>query len=289
MQKASPLSAGPTPLFRHAALSRRFGNHVFVKDESANEFSQTHKDRRSAKILEEAVRNGIRTLVQITYGNAGISLGRMNQAVGTNLDIINVVPYTVDDGTMRLLEESKTAVAPMDLSRQRTAMEIIAFCRSRFRRLSREKNVWNVSNGWACAYHSIADEILNQMPSGHPPHYMVAPVGSGELMMGLYEGIERRGLRTILTGVAATRQSIADKLSPPCTPYEGMLRTITRYEHRIIRVGTQDIRRSMREAPNDLVMEASASVVLAGLDCLHGQGKNVVLINTGCGPASRRI
>lgn len=85
--------SGNTPLVKTDELPQEFGFAILIKDESKNPFG-TFKDRRSEIIIKKAEDEQVDTLVLITSGNAGYSLGRFSQ--GTKIRIVNIVDKKLD-------------------------------------------------------------------------------------------------------------------------------------------------------------------------------------------------
>ena len=80
-------AVGETPLFQVPQLSGRYGADVWVKDESKNKYSGTHKDRRNYSVLlrDSMIHEPI-YYIQISKGNSALSLTGMcsdfSQATG---------------------------------------------------------------------------------------------------------------------------------------------------------------------------------------------------------------
>src|SRR3989344_695584 len=106
------LKVGGTPLRDIPQLSGRYGCHVLVKDESANEASGTFKDRRNASILlEDRGIQGPVWYAQISSGNSAISMARLcgvynkeeGTALGRERHVLNIVDKRLPESTKRAL------------------------------------------------------------------------------------------------------------------------------------------------------------------------------------------
>lgn len=265
---------GSTPL-------RRFpfdDTEIWIKDESANEVTHTHKDRRSLMIVRRALDQNMDALVLITAGNAGASIARIAQ--GTRLRVVAIVDDHIAMEEIRVLTASGAEVRCIDLEERFLSSQDIMTCAA----LPSSSRACDVTNGMEQAYEPLLDEIVQQKPDVQT---IVAPVGSGELLAGIRERIDRLGLsvRTLGVGVEAQR-SLADKLSAVWAPVRSKL-TGRLGKQDFLLLSENDIRMMQGQTPKGLDAELSALVTLHAVQHL-GDLDRTVFINTGRGPASHQ-
>lgn len=238
---------------------------VALKDESANPFSHTHKDRRSAMAIEQA--NGFETLAMITAGNGGYSLAVA--AMETKLLIATILDPSVSDSIKNKLRMAGAEVIERDLSVHMTSEDIVRTVGGHAK---------DVTNGMQDAYAPIFDEILAAKPDTET---IVVPVGSGELFLGIHRRMceLRKDIKMVGVGVESKR-TLAKKLYASWTPAREKIR----------KIGSQMIQLSEAEVidcvgqGSELGIEAepSALVVFGALRRIANKS-NVVLVNTGNG------
>lgn len=245
----------------------------YLYDESKNEYG-TIKDRRNRHILNEATRLHIDKLVLITSGNGGYSLARM--ATGTGIKVVCVVSRQLDQSIKDLLATYAYQVIELNLDQKiLRPEELITICRE-----SDEEVIWDVTNGYEEAYVDLVREISQEIV----PDYIVCPVGSGGIFVGLVEGVERYSPKTKVIGIG-TREaymSYADKLSTPWSPYTRAIENICARGHQVYRISEEQIRKVYQQFKNYGAFEPSSSVVFASLDLVKFKSTDtVVFVNTG--------
>lgn len=249
---------------------------VRVKDESVN-VCGTHKDRRSADIVRDAIRDRIDRLVIITAGNGGFSLAQ--HAQNTRLRVSTLIDQSKSERIVDTLQNAGADVVRVNLNKKLlTSQKII-----RLGRESSEERVRDVSNSYSSAYMSIIDELAAQTPE---PPTIVAPIGSGELFMGLHKGIEKHHWKTTLIGVGTQElKSLADKLPTIKTANINNIIQMTRKRHDrfFIRLPEDDIQWANEHAPQSLQAEPSAKVVFGAFLHMKELLQDAVFINTGKG------
>lgn len=243
---------------------------IVVQDESHNPYG-THKDRRSLHIVAEAKKEGVTKLCLITSGNAGYSLAR--HAVPEGIEVVCVIDQQLAGSIKERLKGVCSTVIEADLTKEiLKPEEVIALARSH-----EEEAIWDVTNGYASAHAAILDDIKE------PFDHLVCPVGSGELYVGLAQGMKDRGIAAKLVGIGVkTHPSFADKLSTPWTPYQGKLKEIEAAGNPIIRIGEDEVRALYDEYKDKYAFEPSSAVVWAALSRLPPEAR-AVIINSGCG------
>ncbi len=138
----------------------------------------------------------------------------------------------------------------------------------------------DATNGFEIAYRSIIEEMSREMPES-----IIVPVGSGELFLGLEQGIREHGFSTKLVGVTVQLQrSIAKKLFASFRPSAEKIEKLIREGHQLIQLSERDVIRGMNSVPSAVyASEPSASVVFSAAQYLDPRIQDIVLVNTGSG------
>ena len=141
--------SGNTPLVKNDELSQKFGFAVLIKDESKNPFG-TFKDRRSEIIINRAKDEQVDTLVLITSGNAGYSLGRFSQ--GTKIRIVNIVDKKLKNSIKEELKKYGEIIEVNLSEKILKPEEVISLARQ-----NDEEVIWDVTNGFHEEYEKIVE------------------------------------------------------------------------------------------------------------------------------------
>lgn len=265
--------SGNTPLAKNEELSQKFGFAVLIKDESKNPFG-TFKDRRSELIIKRAKDEQVDTLVLITSGNAGYSIGRFSQ--GTNIRIVNIVDKNLKKSIKDELKKYGELIEVSLSEKILKPEEVITLARQ-----NDEEVIWDVTNGFHEAYEKIVEEIKQANPN-----FIILPVGSGEAFVGFYNGIKKCKLKTKLIGVGVKDkwQSFADKLHTPWTPYKLKIQSILKEGHKIIKLEEGEIKEAYKRYKDKFDIEPSSSVVFGVLPKLKFKKEDkIILVNSGKG------
>lgn len=250
----------------------KFGR-VYLFDESINPYG-TIKDRRNQSIIEEARRLHVDKLVLITSGNNGYSLAKM--ADGTGIKIVCAVSRRLDEKIKKTLRDVAYQVIELNLDQKiLRPEELITIARE-----TDEEVIWDVTNGYEDAYTSVVREIAEKMK----PDYLVCPVGSGGIFIGLVQGVEQYLPKTKVIGIGTleTFQSYADKLSTPWTPYARAIENSAKRGHAVCRLSEDQIKDVYKRFKHYGSFEPSSAIVFGSFDA-HSFKPNdtVVLINSG--------
>ena len=263
-----------TPLLKIENFKRQHNlSAAYIKDESKNPFG-TIKDRRSYFIVKEADRLKVDKLVLITSGNNGYSLAQF--AKHTAVKVVCVVNKNIKSSIKEVLSKIAYDVIEINLDHKiLRPEEVIAFARER-----EDEVIWEVTNGYEENYFVIVDEILKKIS----PDYIVVPLGSGGIFIGVVQGLERFKSKARVIGMGAqnTLHSIADKLSTPWTPYTKAIETYQKIGHFIYRLNEEEIKAAYKTFQHVVECEPSSSVVFAAMQ-KHKFNKDdtVVFINSG--------
>lgn len=281
------VSPQPTSIFPVENIRNDYGiKSVFVKDESRNP-TGTIKDRRSFEIVEKALRLGVDKVVLMTCGNSGISLAHF--ARGTRLKIVCCVDRNVSAYIKTALREVCYQVIELNLEhRIIRPEELISFARERD-----DEVIWDVTYGFEDSYVPIINEILHRVK----PDYIVVPIGSGGIFIGLIQGLQKFNVQTKVIGIGVqnTIQSSADKLCTPWSPYTRIMqshcesrqtrsRDLPEHSagHFMYNLTEDEIKKTYQTFKNSARCDASSAVVFAALNKHPFRPKDtVVFLNSG--------
>lgn len=281
---------GNTPILEIKELSEYFGlEHLTIKDEGSNYFG-THKDRKSAAVVLDAVRavpnKRPEALCILTAGNAGLSLAKIASHFG-----LPVTAFVGDKGLSSQLQTSLNeiceSVIALDLEGKRWSSREL-------RSLAGEKEgrrIHDSTNGVTSPFESIVEEILKHDPSTFPD-VIVLPVGSGELFLGVAQGLKRHRLKARLVGVTVGKESAADKLYSRWNPQAGQLMaTIKKESHDRWELKDEavlaDTLKHLTKV-NAFSCEASSAAAFAVLHQLKRKRRErILVVNTGTFNLSR--
>lgn len=264
-----------TPQFEMKDLQRQFKvRSVFVKDESKNPFG-TVKDRRNFNIFQEANRLKVDKLVLITSGSNGYSLAQFTK--GSAIKVVCIVSRDIPPVVKRALKLAAYQVIELNLNHKiMRPEELITFAREK-----EDEVIWEVTNGYEENYYPIIDEIRKTTAD---PSYIVVPVGSGGVYLGIIQALERKKMKTRVIGVGVqnTIHSFADKLSTPWTPYAKALDFYQKSGHPIYRLTEQEVKKIYTEFQNVVACEPSSAAVFAAPQ-KHSfkRSDTVVFLNSG--------
>lgn len=247
--------------------------NAYIFDEYLNKFG-TIKDRRNEKIIEEASKLHVDKLVLITSGNNGYSLAKM--AKNTSIKVVCVVSRRLDEKIKKLLGDVSYHVIELNLDQKiLRPEELITIARE-----TEEEVIWDVTNGYEDAYIPIVQEILKSVT----PDYIICPLGSGGIYIGLIEGIEKYSPKTRVFGIGTQSpyQSLADKLSTPWTPYTRAIENKSDLDHKIFRLNEDEIKKTFYKYKNVMQSEVSSAIVFAALDLFPFKPNDkIVFVNSG--------
>lgn len=265
---------GDTPLTESEELRKQFKiRAAFVKDESKNPFG-TIKDRRNSYVFQEANRLKVDKLVLITSGSNGYSLAHFTK--GSSIKIVCIVSRDLPPAVKHALKQVAYQVIELNLNHKiMRPEELIAFAREK-----EDEVIWEVTNGYEENYYPIVDEIRKIVD----PTYIVVPIGSGGIYLGIIQALERKKMKTKVIGIGVqnTIHSLADKLSTPWTPYTKALDFYQKAGHPVYRLTEQEIKETHTEFQNVVSCEPSSSVVFAAPQKHSFKRSDVVVfINSG--------
>lgn len=264
------VKVGNTPLKR-VYISPFDGLVAYIKDESANAYG-TIKDRRCKFIVHEASRLRVDKLALITAGNNAYSMAKLAH---NDIKVVAIVDRTMPEEVKTKLQQTVYQVIEVNLQHKiLRPEEVITFARER-----EDEVIWDVTNGYEESYIPLVIELKKLEPD-----YLVVPVGSGGIYVGVVDGVQRYRLKTKVIGVGVqnTLHSFADKLHTPWTPYTKVMQKFQDQGNPIYRLSETEVRDTWQKYQNVVRSEPSSTVVFAALE-IHPfkKGETIVFINSG--------
>ena len=254
--------------------TKLFGYNLYIKDESRNPFG-TYKDRRSELIIKKARKNKIKKLVIISSGNACYSLARFTK--GSKIQLVCIVDIKIKKKIKNIIKKYSHKILEVDLNKKILSQkEIINLARER-----RDERILNVSTG----FHQTGMDIIKELKN-EKPDYVIVPIGSGETFVGLYYGIKKYGLKTILIGVGVKNKikSFADKLHTIHTPYQNEIKKIVKKGNKLILLNEKEVREAYDKFKKMVKCEPSSAVVLGAFKKIKFKKEDkIIVINSGKG------
>lgn len=275
---------GNTMMYRFGDWERSLGfESLRVKDESHNP-TGTFKDRRSAAIVADAVRQKADVLTLISAGNAAYSLSKY--AADAGIPVRAVVSQALTPEIRSVLRRVCQAVVEIDLDERPLGPDDLAALVRR----SPGEHILDVTNGYHSAYESIVEELRRDLRK--PPDAIVVPFGGGEAMLGVMDGVHRFGWAE-KTAVYGVRVASAERLR---TSYfhRNHVRCFAQMRgdvrHAVFELTTQHPSDGAQHAfvPKPVRSEEAASYVfqfaVSQAEAMLERGEhNVVLLNSGYG------
>lgn len=308
------LRVGHTPLREYHQVSGLCHRaKVFIKDESTNEASGTHKDRRCEAVLASIRPDEDAVLIHITCGNSGLSAGELTKQLAESegkdwkdfrVKVVNIVSRNLPEVIKTRLREC-SIVHEMDLNDHELTQDEMRDIAKNLTNCTDEQirlvESYQLSGGYTDIIHEIQEDLAARGITT-PPTHLVCPVGSGELVVEL-ESAARKiwgsnapliiGVsipkNAIATGKEFSRKrdrSVADKLTAPCTPYREIINDLIESGRlRLLTVTDGKILKAYRRLHElGIHCEPSAAAAFAGaFNYGFIPDNHVVIINTGDG------
>lgn len=270
MQKNTKLSAGNTELRRLHGM-RFDGFNGYLKDEGLNPYG-TVKDRRNIFIAHEAQRLRVDKLALITAGSSGYSLAMI---AAPDIKVTAIVDRMLPASTKEKIAQVAYQVTELNLQHKiLRPEEVVAFARER-----EDEVIWDVTNGYEESYVPIVAELKDLAPD-----FIVVPIGSGGVYVGIVDGVQRYRLPTKVIGIGVqnTMRSFADKLHTPWTPYSKIMAKFHDLGHTIHRLTEPEVKAAWHEYQHVARLEPSSAVVFAAIGKqAFRESDKVVFVNTG--------
>lgn len=195
------LRCGNPILYRIPRLEKWAGfNEIYVLDMSTYLWSGTLKDPRSWAIINTALENGVTHLSLWTAGNAGISLAKLAYAVNRHLPAekrLHIYGLVDNEVSMEVRTRLRTwqcevlnvpSKSKFILDPEEIKNEVATRMVKRGQSID-SVNYWHVTDGWDGVGLLMYRFLGAQMIRGLKPQYVVAPVGTGDLLLGLHQGL----------------------------------------------------------------------------------------------------
>ncbi|HWJ52564.1 MAG TPA: pyridoxal-phosphate dependent enzyme [Propionibacteriaceae bacterium] len=189
-----PLPVGGTPLLSAPALRQTLGTpRLWIKDETRSP-SASNKDRATAVVIENGLRNGIGTITTASTGNAAVST-----AVGAAAAGIRAVIFVSSDcqpEKLALMTQAGAWVFQVPAG-YAAAVDLSRAAARTFGWLDRNTGANPITIE---AKKTVAFEVWEQL-GRRMPEVMIAPVGDGPTLVAL-----DKGFRELVSCGLATRQ-----------------------------------------------------------------------------------
>jgi threonine synthase len=202
-----PLPIGGTPLLPAPALRDALGTpSLWVKDETRGP-TASNKDRATALVIEDGLRNGLDTVTTASTGNAAVATAFGAAAAG--LRAVIFVSVDCQEEKLALMTQAGAWVfqvpggyaAAVDLSRAAVG---------EFGWVDRNTGVNPLTTE---AKKTVALEVWEQL-GRRMPDVMVAPVGDGPTLVALAKGFDE----LVACGVAARTPRLVGVQAQACQP-----------------------------------------------------------------------
>lgn len=167
------LGEGSTPLINASFI----GKGVYLKLEYLNP-TGSFKDRGSAVAISKALELGVKTVVEDSSGNAGISIAAYAAAAGIKARIY--VPRDAPEGKKALIRSlgAELIETPSRAEANKMAIESVR---------PDEAYIGHMWNPWFLqGTKTLAYELIDQL--GHEPSIIILPASAGTLLLGLWIG-----------------------------------------------------------------------------------------------------
>jgi cysteine synthase len=173
---------------------------IFVLDMATYPFTNTLKDAKSWAVVNLAIERGISSIIAYTAGNAGLSLAKLVYELNLRTSGNRTVYSLVDDSISANIRMVLTAWGSetQKLTRHQgphvvVPSEVWRTLNARlYPSLSSDEptpGTWHVSDGWdgvgTLMYRILIGELLQRLDFD----FVVAPLGTGNLLLGAYLGI----------------------------------------------------------------------------------------------------
>ncbi|ADV65581.1 threonine synthase [Desulfurococcus mucosus] len=256
------------------------------------------KDRGSSLAVYYAYKTGFRSVVEDTSGNTGISVALYSRLYGLNARIY--MPRTAPEGKKKAVRMLGAQV--VEAPSRGEAAEMVL----------RETGggAFYVAHTWSYLYILGASTIAWEVLEEDTPDYVIAPVGSGGLFLGLVKGFEKaleagwitkmprfiavQGYSTqpvhkAFKGVEqpGEESTLADGIMVPNPPrLEEIVEALRRYQGDILLVGNTEVEKAWRELWElGFLVEPTSAAAYAALSRSKNQftGRKTLVVLTGSG------
>jgi len=262
-----------TPLVRLAGVSKKLGNNVYAKLESANP-TGSHKDRESMAMIRDMLSKKAKEAVIASTGNAAISLSALAPCEGIIVDVF--ASNEVSQERLNLI----SAFAP----RLHIVKGDYDYAVHQSEVFAKSMGVYNANPGHN-RYKPLGDseigfELVQQL-GNKIPDYIVVPTNNGTLLSGVWMGVKANGPKMV---AAVSKKSELMGSIAGYHRFDGrrLARAISESAGEVIDVNDEEVAKAIVELRFDGVFcEPAAAASLAALEELGVNDKTVVLLITG--------
>lgn len=256
------------------------------------------KDRGSALAIYYAYKSGFESVIEDTSGNTGISVALYSRLYGLKTRIY--MPKTAPPGKKKVIKALGAEI--IEAPTRGDAAEMVL--------KEALTGAYYVAHTWNYFYIIGASTIAWEVLEEDVPDYVISPIGSGGLFLGLVKGFEKaleagwitkmprfigvQGYSTqpvykAFKGVTQPGEdsSLADGIMVPNPPrLNEIVNALHKYQGDVILVGNTEILRAWRELWElGFLVEPTSASIYAALEKIKNQlsGKKVLLVLTGSG------
>ena len=265
-----------TPIIRLDKISRQYKANIYAKLETGNP-TCSHKDRESAMIIVDMRKKGFKKVACASTGNAAISLAAFAWANGFAADIF--VCKKIREEKLKLLRMFAPTIHMVDGDFEDAVNALLDF-------LDKEKSVYNANAGY-CEAKLIGNSYIGmELAEQLKPDYVICPTNNGTLLVGVWLGLKKKGVRAKMVAAVASNTQIADSIAG-FHKLEGdkITQTIQESGGCIIEVSDEEIARAtIALAKEGVICEPASAASLAAVEHLEiGENASVCCIITGSG------
>ena len=261
-----------TPLLRLAGVSKRLGNDVYAKLESANP-TGSHKDRESLAMMRDMLARGSREAVIASTGNAAISLSALAPTQGI---IVNVfVSRRISQDRLSVISAFSPKLHLVNGTYDDSVRESEGFLR---------KEKLYDSNPGHNRQKILGDSGIGRELLGHMkdlPDYVVVPSNNGTLISGVWLGVKKAQPKMV--AAVAKESRVMDSIAG-YHRFDGteLDRTVSDSGGSVVNVADVEASAATMELRMEGVFcEPAAAASLAAFRKLKVRGKTAVLVITG--------
>jgi threonine synthase len=262
-----------TPLIRLAGVSKKLGNNVYAKLESANP-TGSHKDRESMAMIRDMLSKKAKEAVIASTGNAAISLSALAPCEGITVNVFTSNEISQERLNLISAFAPRLYIVKGDYDYAVHQSEIFA----------ESMGIYDANPGHnSCkplGDSKIGFELVRQLRN-RTPDYVVVPTNNGTLLSGVWMGFKANGPRMI---AAVSKKSELMGSIAGYHRFDGrrLARAISESAGEVVDVKDEDVAKAIVELRLDGVFcEPAAAASLAALKKLDVKDKAVVLLITG--------
>jgi len=262
-----------TPLIRLSGVSRKLGNDVYAKLESANP-TGSHKDRESLAMISDMLSGKVREAVIASTGNAAISLSALAPCEGLTVDVF--VSNKISKERLNLISAFAPRLHIVKVDYDYTVHQSEVF--------ADKMGFYDANPGHnrckPLGDSEIGSELIRQLKS-KIPDYVVVPTNNGTLLSGVWMGI--KATRPKMIAAVSKKSELMGSIAG-YHRFDGqrLARAISDSGGDVVEVNDGEVAEAIAELRFEGVFcEPAAAASLAALKKLGVKDKTAVLLITG--------